>query len=103
GDTTETLPLPSASPKPKSAPLLPSDCIITPSMTYSGSAFELIVACPRTRIDIDEPGAPDVATADTPAARPCNAWSRLVDIDPLTASSSNVTEDPETLLFRTVP
>ena len=72
-------------------------------MTYSGSALALMVAVPRTRIDDAEPGAPEVCTADTPAARPCSDWSSEVMIDPLIALSPMVEEAPEMSDFFIVP
>ena len=76
GEMVDTEPLPNASPRPKSAPEAPPPCTITPSITYRGSALELMVACPRTRIEDEEPGAPEVLTAETPAARPCKGNQR---------------------------
>ena len=62
-----------------------------------------MVDCPLTLIETDEPGAPEVITDETPAALPCNAWSRLVITEPLIASSETETEAPEISLFRMVP
>ena len=70
GEMVDTRPLPSASPRPKSEPELPPPWTITPSITYNGSAPALTVAWPRTRMEEEEPGAPEVCTAVTPAARP---------------------------------
>ena len=103
GETVDTLPLPSASPSPKEEPLAPLPCIITPSITYSGSALALMVACPRTRMLDDVPGAPDVLMAVTPAARPCKVWSKDVTIEPRSFFSSIVTDAPDTSLFFITP
>ena len=103
GEMVDTEPLPKASPRPKSAPEAPPPCTITPSITYRGSALELMVACPRTRIEDEEPGAPEVLTAETPAARPCKDWSRLVITEPFIASSPTDTEAPDKSLFFMVP
>ena len=77
--------------------------MMTPSITYRGSALALMVAWPRTRMEEDEPGAPEVCTAVTPAARPCRDWSMLVMIEPLMASSFMETEAPAKSLFFMVP
>ena len=103
GEMVDTLPFPSALPNPNEAPLAPLPCTITPSITYNGSALALIVACPRTRMLDEVPGAPDVVTAVTPAARPCNVWSSEVTIEPRSFFSSIVTDEPETSLFFITP
>ena len=103
GDTVDVGPLSRASPKPRLEPLVLLDCTITPSITYKGSALELMVAVPRTRIDEAVPGAPEVLTAVTPAARPWSDWSREEIIEPFIAFSPRLTEEPEMSLFFIVP
>ena len=83
--------------------MAPPLCTMTPSMTYNGSALALIVAVPRTRMADELPGAPDVETAVTPAARPCSDWSSEVMMEPFTADSPIETEAPEMSLFFIVP
>ncbi len=102
GEIVEILPLPRPL-RPKSQPEEPPPWTITPSMTYNGSAPALTVAWPRTRMDEEVPGAPDVETAVTPAARPCRDWSRFVMIDPFRSSSRMETEAPERSLRFIVP
>ena len=72
-------------------------------MTYKGSALAFIVAWPRTRMDDDEPGAPEVVTAATPAALPWRDWSSEEITDPLRDSSLTETEAPERSLLFMVP
>ena len=72
-------------------------------MTYNGSALALMVAVPRTRMDDEEPGAPDVWVACTPAARPCSDWSSEVMIEPFIFDSSIVTDAPARSDFFIVP
>ena len=102
GEIVETLPLPRP-PRPKSAAEFPPPWTMTPSMTYRGSALALTVAWPRTRMDEDEPGAPEVWTAVTPAARHCRDWSRFVMMEPFRSSSFIETEAPERSLLFIVP
>lgn len=62
-----------------------------------------MVAWPRTRMLVLEPGAPDVAMDVTPATRPWKAWSRLVMTEPFIIFSFIEPVEPARSLFFIVP
>ena len=77
---------------------------ITPSTTYNGSTPPSSkVEAPRTRIDLDSPGAPDVAVIETPGAAPCKASNTLTALRSSIALASTEVIDPALSLFFIVP
>ena len=76
--------------------------IATPSITYRGSLpFKELI--PRILTEIPPPGAPEFCVTETPAARPCKAWSKEVTTDFFSSSPVTETTEPVKSLRFMVP